>query len=219
MSHTDGGRRRGRPPKSAGPATRERLLDAALALFARQGFHATTVREIGAAVGVRDSAIYAHFPGKQAVYDALMAEMGPLSYAALRTDAATVARQDPRTAVRALVDRVVETWTTPRAMLFAALLLREGGGESGTGGLAAAIGDAITGLEKPFRGWQRDGRMRADVPARQLVWELFAPLHIARVLYLRGDAADADPAAARRVIDAHVAFFLTCVIPSDEGER
>lgn len=218
MSHPEEARRRGRPPKSAGPATRDRLLDAALGLFARQGFHATTVRQIGAAIGVRDSAIYAHFPGKQAIYDALMAEMGPLSYAALHTDAGTVAASEPREAVRALVDRVVGAWTTPRAMLFAALLAREGGGGGGFAGLATAIDAALSGLEEPFRRWQRAGSMRADVPARQLVWELFAPLHIARFLYLRGDEADTDPAAARRAIDAHVGFFLTCVTP-EGGER
>jgi hypothetical protein len=58
---------------------------------------------------------------------------------------------------------------------------------------------------------QDAGLIRADVPARQLVWELFAPLQIPRVLHLTAEAADADIAAAGRLIDDHVELFLTCV--------
>ncbi|MGW4474254.1 TetR/AcrR family transcriptional regulator [Nonomuraea sp. NPDC004354] len=211
-------RRPGRPPRSQGPATRDRLLDAALELFARQGFAATTVRQIGGAVGVRDSAIYAHFSSKQAIYDALLAGMGPLSFSVLGVESAALAEMGPSAAVHVLAERLVEAWTQPRAMLFAAVMAREGAGAGGTGALAAAIDEARAGLEEPFRRWQEDGLMRADVPVRQLVWELFAPLHVVRLLYLRGQTPDTDPDTARDMIADHVGFFLTCVT-THEGER
>ena len=57
--------------------TRERLLAAALELFARKGFDATTVAEIAAAAGVTQMTFFRHFGTKEALllddpYDPLM---------------------------------------------------------------------------------------------------------------------------------------------------
>jgi AcrR family transcriptional regulator len=210
---SEGTRRRGRPPGRDGGETRRRLLDAALELFATQGFDATTVRQIADAVGVRDPAIYAHFAGKQALYDALLAEMGPVSLQALELDLDDVAADPPHEAVPRIVDRLLDAWTQPRALLFANVLLREGAGDRGLRGLAELIDLARARLAEPFAHWQRAGLVRRDIPVDQLVWELFSPLHIARFLYLR--SRDTDVAEARRVATEHVAFFLTCVTTSE----
>jgi AcrR family transcriptional regulator len=52
--------------------TRQRLLDAGVELFAAQGFHATSVGDIEAAVGLqpRRGALYKHFASKRALLDA-----------------------------------------------------------------------------------------------------------------------------------------------------
>lgn len=209
-----GPRRPGRPPNSDGLATRERLLDVALELFARQGFAATTVRQIGAAAGVSDSGIYGHFPGKQAVYDALFAAAGPVGGDPLRVDVDAMLAAGPRDAIAALVDDAWEQWSSARSCQFLSVLLRDGSGAGGLSGLNAAVEATRDQLQVPFQRWQDDGKMRADVPARQLVWELFAPLQVPRILYLRFDVTDADLAAARRMVDDHLAYFLTCVQPT-----
>ncbi len=61
--------------------TRERILDAALRLFAEQGYEATTIGEIEAAAGLaaRSGALYKHFASKRALVEAGFAER----YAAL----------------------------------------------------------------------------------------------------------------------------------------
>ncbi|HEY3258680.1 MAG TPA: helix-turn-helix domain-containing protein [Pseudonocardiaceae bacterium] len=206
--------RRGRPPRSEGPATRDRMLQAALELFALQGFHATTVRQIAAAVGVRDSAIYAHFAGKQAIYDELFAEAGPPSFEALHVDVEALVAAGPRQGLTYLVDRLFATWSTRRARLFASVVIREGSGAGGLGGLGRAIEAARDRLEEPFQRWQEAGLVRSDVDPRQLVWELFGPLNVARFVYLRaesGETAEADIAHARQWVDDHLTFFLTCI--------
>ena len=53
--------RRGRPSR------RDKIFAAALRLFRAQGFHATSLNDIGAAAGVAGTAVYAHFPTKQAL--------------------------------------------------------------------------------------------------------------------------------------------------------
>ena len=50
-----------------GAATTERIVDAATALFSQKGYHATTMRELAAAVGIKAASLYNHFPGKEDV--------------------------------------------------------------------------------------------------------------------------------------------------------
>ena len=54
-------------------STKQKLLDAALDLFSRRGFAAVSVRDLAAAVGVKESALYKHFQNKRAVLGALVA--------------------------------------------------------------------------------------------------------------------------------------------------
>jgi TetR/AcrR family transcriptional regulator, cholesterol catabolism regulator len=60
-------RRRGRPPGSTeqGPATRQRIVQTAIELFSKNGFHATGVSELGAAVGLQPGALYYHIGSKE----------------------------------------------------------------------------------------------------------------------------------------------------------
>jgi AcrR family transcriptional regulator len=44
------------------------IVEAALPLFARQGYAETTTRELALAAGVSEPLIYKHFPGKEALY-------------------------------------------------------------------------------------------------------------------------------------------------------
>ena len=61
---TQATRRRGRPPKSDDPATRDRLLDAAAEACVEVGFDAVTVAQVAERAGVTASAVYNHFADK-----------------------------------------------------------------------------------------------------------------------------------------------------------
>jgi AcrR family transcriptional regulator len=67
--------------------TRARILDAAIGLFRRRGFEATTMREIAAEAGVAIGAAYYYFESKNAIvlafYDRSRHEMAPLLEEAL----------------------------------------------------------------------------------------------------------------------------------------
>ncbi|MGX1804505.1 TetR/AcrR family transcriptional regulator [Nocardia sp. NPDC055321] len=60
-------RRRGRPPASEANTgeTRERIVRAAMELFAEKGFHATSVAEIGDRSGIQRGALYYHIGSKE----------------------------------------------------------------------------------------------------------------------------------------------------------
>jgi AcrR family transcriptional regulator len=53
------------PPSEA--QTRSRILQAALKLFASQGFDGTTTRDLAQAAGVAEGTLFRHFPNKKAI--------------------------------------------------------------------------------------------------------------------------------------------------------
>jgi TetR/AcrR family transcriptional regulator, regulator of cefoperazone and chloramphenicol sensitivity len=66
---------RARPQRSDGEHSRERLMHAALALFAEQGFAKTSTREIAEAAGTNLAAIKYYFGDKAGLYRAVFFEM------------------------------------------------------------------------------------------------------------------------------------------------
>jgi AcrR family transcriptional regulator len=72
-----GGRRRGRP---AAEGVRERILAAALRVFAERGYHGTAVPDVADAARVSTGSMYRHFPSKEAlvneVFRAAKARLG-----------------------------------------------------------------------------------------------------------------------------------------------
>ena len=62
------------PPPGSRGSTRDRLVDAALRLFAERGFRGTTVGDIEEAAGLapRSGGLYKHFPSKRALLEAAL---------------------------------------------------------------------------------------------------------------------------------------------------
>lgn len=202
-----GQRRRGRPPKGTRGDTRQELLDAALKLFAHQGYKGTTVRQIGDEVGVRDSAIYAHFDAKKELLDGLIEEAGPHTVDRLQFDFRAMEDSDPREALPELVDRLVAEWNKPRNRLLMGLLMREGllSGED-------LMGPLRERLEKPVRTWSRSGLLTKRFSIETLLWELTEPLGSVRLLYLTADASPAERRKGRELARQHVQFFISTVV-------
>lgn len=209
--------RLGRPPKQEERQTRERILDAALERFAAQGYAATSLRQIAQAVGIKESAIYAHFASKEAVFRSLSEQMVTpvvLVQEVLGSDLVTVMRRDPEAVVRQLVKRIIELWNTPRARLFFSVMLREGrlGSEPLSTLLLPSIEQVEVQLGMLMQHWMEQGRLRNDVPADHLVWELLAPLANLRALYWHAQASEEQREQGYRRADLHLAYFLTTVL-------
>jgi AcrR family transcriptional regulator len=156
------GRRRGRPPKAEAGDTKGALLRAALALFAEKGYEGTSVRAIARAVGLSESVLYAHFDGKRAIFDAVLAELGPRSAIALLEDLdPDQADADPPTFIRAVVARGMEEWDTPEARQLISLMAQDGLIHDPA--LTAAILTALRGLAELFGRWIAAGRLSPDL--------------------------------------------------------
>src|SRR5262249_31745261 len=81
---------------------RRHILEAAEQVFAARGFEAAKLQDISAAAGLSMGTIYSIFPGKNELFDALVAMRGQELLAVAR--AATDARRPPREALLALGD-------------------------------------------------------------------------------------------------------------------
>ena len=55
--------------------TKERIQSEALRLFAENGYHAVTVEQIAAAVGIKAPSLYKHYSGKRAIFDGIVHQM------------------------------------------------------------------------------------------------------------------------------------------------
>lgn len=63
-----------------GQNTKERILDAALELFASQGYEQVTMEEIAHAVDIKAPSLYKHFSGKQEIYDSIVKKSEQVFY-------------------------------------------------------------------------------------------------------------------------------------------
>ena len=55
--------------------TKDRILDVALDLFAKDGFDAVSVESIATAVGIKAPSLYKHYKSKRAIFLAILQKM------------------------------------------------------------------------------------------------------------------------------------------------
>ena len=66
-------------------ATRERIIESAMHAFAEQGYHDTSMDDIVRRSGFSKGGIYFHFPGKEALFYALVNRLADALEAAARS--------------------------------------------------------------------------------------------------------------------------------------
>jgi AcrR family transcriptional regulator len=191
------------------PASRDRILDAALALFARDGASAPSLRRIGAETGLHNSSLFHHFRGKDAIHDAL----GERVIAAAAARLAPIARDGPP-ALADLIDALgdlAEHWAAhPEEANFVASVLLCGE----EGALAGARARAERALLEPVWRWlvrARDAGEIRRVQPRAATLQLLGLVLLEPALGGGGGPAGLRPAAhaRRRELDAWVRGALT----------
>ena len=63
-------------PRLSATARREQILDVALEVFGRAGFHGASMNDVADAAGVTKPVLYQHFDSKRELYRALLEEVG-----------------------------------------------------------------------------------------------------------------------------------------------
>ena len=178
------GRRRGRPPKATAADTKADLMRAALNLFAAHGYEGTSVRAIARAVGLSESVLYAHFDNKRAIFEAVLAQLGPLSAVSLLEAGDP---DDPPAFIRSLTARGMEDWSSPQSRQLISLMAHDDLIHDPA--LVSGIGIAVGTLAGHFERWIEAGQVAADMGSPlELAYALLSPIALARVLWLHNGA-------------------------------
>ena len=210
------GRRRGRPPKAEAGDTKGALLQAALALFAEKGYEGTSVRAIAREVGLSESVLYAHFDSKRAIFDAVLAELGPPSAVAVLEALDPALADDPPAFVRTLVARILDEWAGPQSRQLISLMTQDGLIHDPA--LTAEIRLSVGSLAVQFERWIAAGYLAADLGSPwDLAYALMSPIALARVLWLHGAAKPEELALARERVTRHAELFVKAVFPRGLG--
>lgn len=198
--------------------TRLALLDAAEALFARQGFAATTIKAIGAEAGVNPALLYYYFPDKERLYHAVLERR--LGTFARRMATELPAGLPPLEAI----ERILRGYA---AMMHGApqmprLLARELADHEAAHALPV-IRELAAGLFRRIcdliRAGQRIRQIRDDLDPRftaislvsQMAWFFVAQPAVSRLLGYEGTV---PPTQVERYTDHAVAFTLAALAPA-----
>lgn len=179
-----------RPKNADGQRTRQAILDAALELFADKGYFGTSLRDVAAAVGVRESALYNYFKSKEALFDALIA-----AHEHTRTQRlASLAGDGPIVDGRALLERLalssIESFLDPREQMLFRLLMSDGIRLARTGrfNLHERLGSGPERMQELMRRLIDEGWLRKGDP--KLLWMTFVgPLLLWRHIHAAGGDA------------------------------
>ena len=110
--------------KKGGENTRERILGAALDLFSRKGFSATSVREIVHRVGIRGSSLYNHFSSKEEILSTLLSDLSPWRFSEVLAPG-NGEPPPPEEVFARIIDDMTEFLYSPENKKFSRLVLME----------------------------------------------------------------------------------------------
>jgi AcrR family transcriptional regulator len=97
----------GTATRSTAEAQRERITTAAVAVFARTGYHATPVTDVAQAVGVSPAYVFRLFPGKLGVFVAAVDRCYELVAAALAEAGDAATSTDPAERLEAMTSAYI----------------------------------------------------------------------------------------------------------------
>jgi AcrR family transcriptional regulator len=195
------------------PATRRtEILDAALDLFADQGFQGTSVREIARVVGVNEATLYHYFKSKaeilEAIIDVLLKDRGVV-FAAV---------EDRRLSLeKVLLDmthRSLALMHAPREQKLLRLLMIEGPRLAVTGKFPflRLIHDSGVRINQVFETLIATGRMRARNP-RLTAMQFLAPIFIYGFHQHGLGGSTEEPIPEAEFARAHVELFACALAP------
>ena len=206
-----------RPPNADGQRTRQAILDAALELFAEKGYFGTSLRDVAAMVGVRESALYNYFASKDALFTALIDADQHTKLERLSA-LAEVPITDGRAVLEELAVMTLEAFAAPRDQKLFRILMSDG--------IRLARSGRINLFERMVRHRERfhaliarlvrDGWLRAGDP-EMMMMAFTSPLIMWRHLH----AIDADlpmirnpRAFARQHVDQ---YLRGAAVPADRA--
>ena len=183
---------------SAAENKRAQILQAAVRVFARQGYEATRVGDVAKDAGVAYGLVYHYFGSKEAVLEAVFREAWGRLLAAVALAEETGDNASEQLTL--VVKIVLRTWRDDPDLV--RLLVREITRSPHIQDELDEIAQAFASLERIVRRGQEEGTFRGDVDPRLTAWMLYGALEevlTGWVLAQLPDDADSVAAAEREI--------------------
>ena len=177
---------------------RREILDAAVRVFARKGYHTCRVGDIAEEAGVSHGLLYHYFDSKEAILETVFRETWSDLLSALRTveeSEATAAEK-----LRQVAAILLRSWRRDPDLV--RVLVREVARSPQLPGRVAEIGQAFRAIERIVAHGQEEGELRADVDPQLASWILYGAIEEILTGWVLGQLPDGeeDVAAAERTV-------------------
>ena len=172
---------------------RRLLLDAAVRVFARKGYHDSRVGDVAEEAGVAHGLLYHYFSSKEQVLETIFAETWNELLAAFRE--VEESGEPAREQLRQLAAILLRSWR--RRPDLVRVLVREIARGPQAQRHAAELGQALAVIERVVVRGQADGELRTDVEARLAAWIFYGAIEELLTGWALGRLADGDEDVAR----------------------
>jgi AcrR family transcriptional regulator len=171
---------------------RTRIVEAAVHVFARKGYHAARVGDIAAEAGVAHGLLYHYFSSKEELLETIFRETWTELLQALEQVEREV--RPAREQLRQVSAILLRSWSRDPDLV--RVLVREVARSPQLGGRVDEIGKAFAALERIIERGQRAGELRSDVDARLAGWIVYGALEEILTGWVLGTLPDGDDAVA-----------------------
>jgi AcrR family transcriptional regulator len=173
--------------------TRQRILDAAVRVFARRGFHASRVGDIAQEAGVAHGLLYHYFASKDEVLETVFRE----NWSELLARFASVEASDESADEKllGLVKILLRTWRNDAALV--TVMVREVGRSAHLASQVDDIGRGFEVIQRVIEQGQAEGVFRPELDPRLASWVVYGGLEEILTGWVMGRLPDGDEEVAR----------------------
>ena len=172
---------------------RAQILDAAVRVFARDGFDTARVADVAAQAGVAHGLVYHYFASKQALLEAVFRQTWDGMLDAIR--AVESSGQPAREQLRQVAAIILRTWRRDPDLI--RVLVREVARSPQVEAQAEAITEALAVLERIVARGQEAGELRAGLDAKLAAWIVYGALEEVLTGWVLGRLPDSDEDVAQ----------------------
>jgi AcrR family transcriptional regulator len=198
---------------SAGRTTREQILDAAMDMFADKGFAGTSMRALGRAVGMKESALYHYFESKEQLFQAMLELVLERRAKLFEAEVGSSSKRPLGEILTNLARFLMAHLETPLERKFWRIIMAEGPRLPGTIETLHKLmyRHRQNGI-KLVETLQARGLIRKDIAPEIFLVHFFAPIIVASNAPMGGGKGPITM-NKEQFIKGHVAFLLAAVKP------
>ena len=169
------------------------ILDAAVRVFARHGFHTSRVGDIAEEAGVAHGLLYHYFSSKDEVLQTLFSEnWGDLL---MRFELVESSDEPADEKLRGIVKILLRTWRNDPALV--TVMVREVGRSPHLATQVEDIGKGFAVIQRIIEEGQAEGVFRPELDARLVSWVVYGGLEEILTGWVLGRLPDGDEEVAR----------------------